>query len=162
MDLGRTLGFTPRITGEGETVYSVGTWFFNGGHGEFRGVIDEVERLRPADILLFRGADGQMAHSAIIQSIDFSAGSIRYLQCTDEAPPEERGVHDSFIHFDPRRRKARLGDPSLIWTQSRYPPFAGERSSPFSDDGQRWRAFGGGRVVRLRTLEGIISRINRR
>jgi hypothetical protein len=118
-------------------------------------VADEIENLRPGDILLFRGADGQMAHSAIIQSIDFSTGSIRYLQCTDEAPPAERGVHDSFIHFDPRRRKTRLGDPALIWIQSRYPPFPGERPSPFSDDGQRWRAFGGGRVVRLRTLEGI-------
>jgi hypothetical protein len=105
-----------------------------------------------------------MAHSAIIQSVDFSAGVIRYLQCTDEAPQEERGVHESTIRFDPARSGIRLSDPSLQWTQNRYPPFPGERASPFSDDGKRYRAFpelGGGRVVRLRALNSVINRINR-
>jgi hypothetical protein len=48
-----------------------------------------------------------------------------------------------------------LKDPDLRWTQSRRPPFPGERASPFSDDGERYRAYrelGGGRVVRLRAL----------
>jgi hypothetical protein len=96
-----------------------------------------------------------MAHSAIVQSVDFSAGIIRYLQCTDEAPLAQRGVHDSYIHFDPARPAISLGDPSLVWSQTRYPPFPGEKASPFSDDGERYRAYpelGGGRVVRLKAL----------
>ena len=104
-----------------------------------------------------------MGHAAVIQSVDFSAGIIRYLQCTDEAPLNERGVHDSFIFFDPARTNVSLSDPSLTWTKRRYPPFPGERVSAFSDDGERYRAFpelGGGRVVRLRPVSELIERRN--
>jgi hypothetical protein len=125
-------------------------------------VEDEIRNLRPADILLFRAADGGMAHSAVIQSVDLTGGSIRYLQCTDEAPLGERGVHESYIYFDPARPGVSLADPGLRWTQKRFAPFPGEKSSPFSDDGERYRAFpekGGGRVVRLRVLAPVIERL---
>jgi hypothetical protein len=158
--LSRVLG-TPR--GKDPSWY-VGTWFFNSGSREIIPVEDRIKNLRPADILLFRGLGGEIVHSAIIQSVDFSAGRIRYLQSTDEAPPEERGVHDSYIYFDPLHPEKSLKDPEIRWTQNRYPPFPGERPSPFSDDGERYRAFaeeGGGRVVRLRALAAPIERINR-
>jgi hypothetical protein len=106
-----------------------------------------------------------MGHAAVIQSVNFSTGVIRYLQCTDEAPLAERGVHESFIYFNPANPSVSLSDLSLTWTKRRYPPFPGERASPFSDDGQRYRAFpelGGGRVVRLRPVTEAINRINRR
>jgi hypothetical protein len=152
LDLGRALSRTLGTPRDGDPSYYVGTRFFNSGSPEIREVPDRIGNLKPGDILLFRGEDGDMSHSAIIQSVDYTTGIIRYLQCTDEAPREERGVHDSYIHFDPGGRALSLGDPALIWTQSRDPPFPGETASPFSDDGKRYRAFGGGRVVRLRLL----------
>jgi hypothetical protein len=164
VDLGRTLRGALGVPPGGSPSYYAGTRFFNSRSPQIIPVKDEIRNLKPADILLFRGSDGNMVHSAIIQSVDFSAGLIRYLQCTDEAPPEERGVHESVIRFDPARPSARLNDPALQWTQNRYPPFPGERASPFSDDGKRYRAFpelGGGKVVRLRALAGPIERINR-
>jgi hypothetical protein len=127
-------------------------------------VPDEIRSLRPADILLFRSSDGGMSHSAVIQSVDFSAGVIRYLQNTDEAPLPERGAHESFIYFDPQNPQVSLQDPALRWTQKRYAPFPGEKDSPFSDDGERYRAFpelGGGRTVRLRALGDVIEKLNR-
>jgi hypothetical protein len=158
--LSRALG-TPR--GKNPARY-VGTGFFNSPSGEIISVEDRIQNLRPADILLFRGTGGDMVHSAIIQSVNFSTGVIRYLQCTDEAPLEERGVHESFIYFDPAQPEKSLKDQDLRWTQARYPPFPGELPSPFSDDGERYRAFpeqGGGRVVRLRALTAPIGKINR-
>jgi hypothetical protein len=103
-----------------------------------------------------------MVHSAIIQSINFSTGVIRYLQSTDEAPLAERGTHESFITFDPEHPEASLADPSVSWNQTRYPPFPGEKASPFSNDGERYRAYaekGGGKVVRLRIMGGIIDKL---
>jgi hypothetical protein len=111
--------------------------------------------------MLFRAQDGGMSHSAVIQSINFTSGTIRYLQCTDEAPLSERGVHESFIHFNPASTSVSLSSLNLTWTQSRYPPFPGEKASPFSDDGKRYRAFpelGGGRVVRIKAVSEIIDR----
>jgi hypothetical protein len=96
--------------------------------------------------------------------VDPQAGFIRYLQCTDEAPLAERGVHESYIYFDPLRTDLSLSDPSLNWTQKRYAPFPGEQGSPFSDDGERYRAYpelGGGRVVRLRPLVPILEKLSR-
>jgi hypothetical protein len=125
-------------------------------------VEDEVRNIRPADILLFRGENGEAVHSAIVQSVNFTQGVIRYLQNTDEAPLNERGAHESFIHFDPARPKTRLSDPSIIWTQKRYSPFPGELAPPFSDDGERYRAYpesGGGRVVRLRVIEEAVKKL---
>jgi hypothetical protein len=165
LDLGRSLSRVLGVPRGANPSWYVGTAFFNSKSSQIIPVKDEVASLRPADIILFRGFDGAMAHSAIIQSIDRSRGVIRYLQCTDEAPLAERGVHESFIYFDPARPRTSLGDPGLNWTQKRYAPFPGEKDSPFSDDGERYRAFselGGGRVVRLRALGPVIERLNRR
>ncbi|MDR1239845.1 MAG: peptidoglycan endopeptidase [Treponema sp.] len=164
LDLGRTLSGSLGVRRGDDPSRYAGTAFFNSNNPQILAVNDEIRNLKPADILLFRSSDGAMAHSAIIQSVNFSTGTIRYLQCTDEAPLSERGVHESFIYFDPRRPRLSLKDPSLRWTQKRYAPFPGEKDSPFSGDGERYRAFaelGGGRVVRLQVLTGVIERLNR-
>ena len=164
IDLGNTLAGTLGVRPGQDPAWFVGTSFFNSRTPHIIPVNDEIRNLRPADIILFRSEDGGMGHAAVIQSIDFTTGTIRYLQCTDEAPFAERGVHDSFIFFDPAFPEMSLSDPSLIWTKRRYPPFPGERASPFTDDGERYRAFpelGGGRVVRLRAVTQAIERINR-
>jgi hypothetical protein len=164
VDLGRQLRRSLGVPRGGDPAWYAGTAFFNSGSRETSPVKDEIRNLRPADILLFRAADGGMAHSAVIQSVDFTKGCIRYLQCTDEAPLEERGVHESFIYFDPARPDASLADPGLRWTQKRFAPFPGEKASPFSDDGERYRAFpekGGGRVVRLRVLTPVIEQLEK-
>jgi cell wall-associated NlpC family hydrolase len=163
-DLGRLLQRSLGTPPGGNPASYVGTRFFNSESRELIPVTEEIRRLRPGDILLFRGSDGGAVHSAILQSVNLAAGVIRYVQSTDEAPSAERGVHESLIYFDPAHPETRLSDPALTWTQKRYPPFPGEMESPFSDDGERYRAYpelGGGRVVRLRTMEEIIRRIGR-
>ena len=159
--LARVLGTGP---GEDASRYA-GTSFYNSNSSHIIPVRDQIRNLQPGDILLFRAEDGGMSHSAVIKSINFSSGVIRYLQCTDEALYEERGVHDSYIYFDPRNTAVSLSSPSLTWSQKRYPPFPGEMASPFSGDGERYRAYpehGGGRVVRLQPVSQAIERINRR
>jgi hypothetical protein len=133
-----------------------GTAFFGSRSSELTQVEDKIRNLKPADIILFRAANGSIAHSAIIQSIDWEQGVVRYLQSTDEAPLLERGVHESFIYFDPQKTDVSLKDPSLNWSQKRYAPFPGERSSAFSDDGVRYMAFGGGKVVRLKQITALL------
>ena len=165
VNLGRTLSAALGVPRGADPSYYAGTSFFNSRSPQIIAVNDQIRNLRPADIILFRDAEGGMAHSAIIQSIDFSGGIIRYLQCTDEAPLLERGVHESFIYFDPAKSGISLSSPELRWTQKRFAPFPGEKDSPFSDDGERYRAYserGGGRVVRLRALIPVIERLNRR
>ena len=155
INLGRSLGPALGVRAGDNPSFYAGTSFYNSQSSQILSVNDQIRNLRPADIILFRGRDGSIAHSAIIQSIDFSAGVIRYLQNTDEAPLSERGAHESYIRFNPALPQTSLRDPSLIWTQHRYAPFPGERPSAFSDDGERYRAYpelGGGRVVRLRLL----------
>ena len=165
VDLGLTLARALGArNGEDPSRYA-GTAFYDSKSPQIVSVKDEIKMLRPGDIILFRAEDGGMSHSAVIQSVDFSSGVIRYLQCTDEAPLAERGVHDSFIHFDPKSSSVSLSNPALTWTQSRYPTFPGERASPFSDDGKRYRAYpekGGGRVVRILAVSQVIDRLNRR
>jgi hypothetical protein len=164
VDLGRTLSRVLGVPRGADPSYYVGTSFFNSNSSQIIAVKDDIRDLRPADIILVRGPHGAMSHSAIIQSIDFSKGVVRYLQCTDEAPLDERGVHESFIYFDPAAPGLSLSDPSLNWTQKRFAPFPGEKDSAFSDDGERYRAYpehGGGRVVRLRALVPVIERLNR-
>jgi hypothetical protein len=164
LDLGRTLSRSLGVRRGDDPSWYVGTAFFNSKSSQIVSVEDEIRHLQPADILLFRSSDGAMSHSAVIQSVDFSVGVIRYLQCTDEAPLPERGAHESFIYFDPKNPQVSLRDPALRWTQKRYAPFPGEKDSPFSDDGERYRAFpelGGGRTVRLRALGPVIEKLNR-
>jgi len=164
LDLGRALSRSLGVRRGEDPAWYVGTSFFNSRSSQIIAVQDSIKNLRPADIILFRGSDGTMAHSAIIQSIDLKRGIIRYLQSTDEAPLLERGVHESFIHFNPANTDVSLSDSSLNWTQQRQAPFPGEKPSPFSDDGRRYQAFselGGGRVVRLRLLVPVIEKINR-
>ena len=159
VDLGKALNRALRVPRGGDPAWHAGTAFLNANTSHLVPVDDAIINLRPADVLLFRGADGAMAHAAIIQSIDRKNGVIRYLQSTDEAPLHERGIHESFIHFDPARPDVSLRDPSLRWTQQRQSPFPGEQSSPFSDDGKRYRAFGdlgGSRVVRLKLMSTLI------
>jgi cell wall-associated NlpC family hydrolase len=140
----------------GQGAYYAGTSFYNSGSGELEAVADAVGNLRAGDIMLFCDEEGEAIHSALIQSVDLAAGRIRYLQSTDEAPAEERGVHESFISFDPSHPELSLQDPSLIWSQQRRPPFQGESESPYTDDGQRFRAYGGnGRVVRLKLMAEV-------
>ena len=164
VDLGRVFSRVLGVRDGLDPALFAGTSFFNARSNLITPVNPQIRNLRPADVLLFRSADGGMGHAAVIQSIDFSRGIIRYLQSTDEAPQEERGVHDSFIFFDPANTAVSLSDTSLIWTKRRYAPFPGERASPFSDDGERFRAFpelGGGRVVRLNPVTEVIQRIGR-
>jgi hypothetical protein len=164
LDLGRALSRSLGVRRGEDPAWYVGTVFFNSKTPQIIAVEDRIKNLRPADIILFRGSDGTIAHSAIIQSIDLRQGVIRYLQSTDEAPLSERGVHESFIRFDPANTNVSLSDPALNWTQQRQAPFPGEKPSPFSDDGRRYQAFselGGGRVVRLRLLVPVIDRLNR-
>jgi hypothetical protein len=160
LDLGNTLRrFLGAPRGTDPARY-VGTYFFNSRNRYIDYVNDRIGNLHPGDIILFRGSDGAMAHSAVIQSVNRERGIIRYLQSTDEAPLAERGVHESFIYFDPARPDVPLSDPGLNWTQKRQAPFPGELASPFSDDGERYRAFGRGRVVRLNLLNPVIERLN--
>ena len=164
LDLGRVLSRDLGVPRGADPARYAGTSFFNSRSSQITAVKDEIGNLRPADIILFRGPSGGMAHSAIIQSIDFNRGIIRYLQSTDEAPLAERGVHESFIYFDPANPAVSLGDKSLHWTQKRFAPFPGEKDSPFSDDGERYRAYsehGGGRVVRIRALVPVIEKLKK-
>jgi len=164
IDLGKALGPAFGIPRGADPARYAGTSFFNSKNSQIIQVEDKISALRPADVILFMGPNGAMAHSAIIQSIDFDKGVIRYLQCTDEAPLLERGVHESFIHFDPADTGVSLKDLSLFWTQKRFAPFPGEKDSPFSDDGERYRAFselGGGKVVRIRPLVSVIDKLNK-
>ena len=163
MDLGKALGRDLGVREGNNPAWYAGTSFYNSKSSQILPVEDKISNLRPADIILFRGPDGSMAHSAVIQSIDYENGIIRYLQSTDEAPLPERGVHESFIYFDSENPDISLGDPGLNWTQKRQAPFPGEKASPFSDDGNRYRAFGdtsgsqaGGRVVRLRLISQLV------
>jgi len=160
LDLGAVLIKVLGLPRRADPAWYAGTSFYNSKNSQIIAVEDSINSLRPADIILFPGKDGGVVHSAVIQSINYKTGTLRYLQCTDEAPLSERGVHESFIHFNPAAPSISLSDPSLIWTQKRYAPFPGEKDSPFSDDGERYRAYQGGRVVRLRALEPVIEKIN--
>jgi hypothetical protein len=158
LDLGRTLARTLGVRGGKDPSFYVGTEFFDSNSRRLLEVVDEIRNLKPGDIMLFRSRDGRAGHSAVIQSIDFDHGVVRYLQSTDEAPQLSRGVHDSHIYFDPDRPEARLSDPSLQWSQERFAPFPGEYASAFSNDGERYRADfgeGGGKVVRLRAMADL-------
>jgi len=162
LDLGRTLSPALGVPRGADPALYAGTVFFSSRSSQIISVDDEIRNLRPADIMLFRDIDGTIIHSAVIQSIDMTRGRIRYLQCTNVGLPHERGVHDSFIYFDPANTAVSLKDPSLHWSKRRYPAFSGEEI-PFIDDGERYRhrTGGGGRIVRLRALVPVVERLSR-
>jgi hypothetical protein len=139
----------------------IGSWFFDPRNKNLTEVKDEVRNLRPCDVIMFRGLEGATSHTAVIQSVDLAAGTIRYLQSTDVAEQEDRGVHESLITFDPAKPWTSLKDPSVTWHQKRSAPFLGETSVDFWNDGDRYRAFpeyGGGTVVRLKMLQKLIDK----
>jgi hypothetical protein len=162
VDLGRALSSVLGVSVTGSPSSYVGTSFFGSKNSQIIQVNEEIRNLRPADVMLFRDVDGTIVHSAIIQSIDFRKGVIRYLHCNNFSLPEERGVHESFIYFDPANPSVSLKDPSLHWTQKRYAPFIGEDFN-FADDGERFRnrVNGGGKIVRLRAMVPVIDRMGR-
>lgn len=161
LDLGRVLASALGVPRGADAALYAGTSFFGSRSNQLIQVNDEIRNLRPADVLLFRDIDGVIVHSAVVQSIDWTKGIIRYLQCNNVAAPHKRGVHESFIHFDPANPAATLKDPSLHWTNKRFAPFPGEEI-PFADDGERYRhrINGGGKVVRLRALVPVIEKLN--
>jgi hypothetical protein len=164
LDLNRALRrYLGAPTAASASLY-IGTWFFDPRNRNLVTVKDEIRNLRPADVLVFRGDNGLTVHSAIIQSVDLKAGTIRYLQSTDNAEQDDRGVHESLITFDPRHPETSLKDPSLVWHQRRTAAFAGETAGvDFWDDGERYRAFpqyGGGAVVRLRLLGKLVAKLS--
>ncbi|MBA7669420.1 hypothetical protein ES703_77550 [subsurface metagenome] len=138
----------------------IGLCFFNPEEHNVERVEDKIENLRPGDIFLFRGRGGIFRHSAVIQSIDFKKGVIRYIQCTDWAPQAERGVHESFINFDPSNPGISLKHRSVQWTQEIYPTFEGEAQLKYwKNDGDRYRAYwetGRSVIVRLKLIRDLI------
>jgi hypothetical protein len=158
LDLGAVLARTLGVRGGKDPSFYVGTQFFDSDSHQLIQVRDRIRNLRPGDVMLFRSQDGRAGHSAVIQSIDLDEGVLRYLQSTDEAPQLMRGVHASYVFFDPAAPDISLSDPSLEWSQQRFAPFPGEYASAFSNDGERYRAdfgAGGGKVVRLRAMVGL-------
>ena len=140
----------------------VGLWFFDPAGGYTENLDDRIENLKPADIILFRGSDGGLKHTAVIQSIDWEKGLIRYVQCTDWAIEPERGAHQSVILFDPLRPQVSLKHYSVIWTQKVRPPFDGElepRDWLTDRDRYAWYpAAGGSLIVRLQYLAAIFKK----
>jgi hypothetical protein len=143
----------------------IGLWFFDPGSSFSDTVEDRIENLRPGDVILFRGrVPGRgvwFRHSAVIGSVDFDSGLIRYLQCTDWATPAQRGVHDSWIRFDPARPQVSLSDPSLEWLQTIEPAFVGETPLRYwKNDGHRYRSYqeeGGSLIVRLKMIQALLQ-----
>jgi len=160
LDLGRVLTQALGLPPTADPSLYAGTPFFSSRNHQIIPIDDTIQNLRPADVMLFRDVDGTIIHSAVIQSIDVTKGVIRYLQCTNVGLSHERGVHESFIYFDPSNTQVSLKDPSLHWSKKRYPAFLGEEI-PFADDGERYRVRinGGGRIVRLRAMLPVIERM---
>jgi len=131
----------------------VGTGLYTPEQGYTESVEDNIVNIRAGDIILFRGKEGKVKHSAVIQSVDKSKGIIRYMQSTDWAPQEDRGVHESLIMFDPENSNISLKDKSLVWKQKILPAFKGEQAIGWRNDGERYRAYneyGGGIIVRFK------------
>jgi hypothetical protein len=149
--LARGLKADPRLVRNG-----VGLYFFDPASGYTEPVADRIVNLRPGDMILYRGSDGKLKHSAVIQSIDFEKGIIRYMQSTDWALEAERGVHLSMIRFEPERARESLRHYTVRWLQQVRPPFEGEEEPrDWLTDGDRYlwyTAAGGSLVVRPRYL----------
>jgi hypothetical protein len=138
----------------------IGTWFYDPAGGYTREMEDRIEDLRPGDVILFRGSDGSLKHSAMVQSIDLEESLVRYVQSTDWAIEPDRGVHRSTIRFDPFRPRANLDHYSVRWTQRVAPPFRGElEPRDWFTDGDRYLWYtqaGGSLVVRFSELAELI------
>jgi hypothetical protein len=158
VDLNRLLAKDLR-TSPREVRAKVGLRFFDPASGHTEVVGDRIVNLRPGDLILFRGSDGNLKHSAVIQSVDLEEGIIRYTQSTDWAPEEERGVHLSLIRFDPKHAGESLRHYSVRWLQQVRPPFAGEEEpQDWQTDADRYlwyTAAGGSLVVRPRYLSSL-------
>jgi hypothetical protein len=146
----------------------IGLRLFDPFFGHATRVRDRVLELRPGDVILFLGrVQGRgigFRHSAVIQSIDLDQGLIRYLQCTDWAPQQERGVHESYIYFDATKPDSTLADSETEWTQEIFPTFPGEPGLRYwKDDGDRYRAYmhsGGSLVVRLDAVRALLESLD--
>ena len=162
VDLDRKLARLMKVPSE-MVSQLVDLWPFDPLNGQSERVEDVVANLRPGDVFLFRGHGGIFRHSAVIQSIDLDKGVIRYVQCTDWAPQEERGVHESFIYFDADNPEVSLQDSSVRWTQRIYPTFIGEPALRYwKDDGDRYRTkwpTGQSLVVRLNVIKSLIEEL---
>lgn len=127
----------------------IGTWYYR-FHGQR--VDDKIINLRAGDIILFPDRKRPVVHSAVIQSIDFLNGKIRYVQCTDWVfDRSQRGPHESEIIFDPDFPEKSLKDPSLNWTKRLGADFE-NTPCPYGNetDGFRYRLIPyQGKVVRL-------------
>lgn len=143
-------------TSPGNVAARIGLWFYDPANGYTEAIDDRIENLRPADVILFRGRDGGLKHSAVVQSINLEKGFVRYLQSTDWAAEPERGVHQSVILFNPSQSEVSLRHYSVIWKHEVRPPFEGEtepRDWLTDRDRYTWYpAAGGSLVVRLRDL----------
>ena len=143
--LAENLGVRPQ-----EVRYRVGVRLYDPANRYTETVGDRIEDLRPADLILYRGSDGTFKHSAVILSIDFQEGLIRYVQSTDWSAMEERGVHLSEIRFDPAQARVGLRHYTVRWLQQVRPPFEGElEPRDWLNDGDRylWYTEGGGSLV---------------
>ena len=67
-------------------------------------------------------------HSAVIQSVDLAGGTIRYLQSTDVAEQNDRGVHESLITFDPRTPESACRTRPWSGTSAAPPHFPARRA----------------------------------
>lgn len=125
---------------------------------------DRILNLRPGDIFLFMGREGRFRHSAVIQSIDWVKGEICYIQCTDWALQHQRGVHKSYIYFNPDTPFIRISDQTVEWTQRIEPTFPGEPELAWwKTDGDRFRSyrdFGGSLIVRSLYIKNLIEKAN--
>jgi hypothetical protein len=161
VDMDRELAKNLRVP-PAEVRMRVGIQFFDPAGGYTERVADRIEELRPGDMILFRGSDGSLKHSAVIQSIDLDSGIIRYVQSTDWALEEDRGVHSSIVRFDPARAREGLRHYSVKWLQQVRPPFDGEMEPrDWRTDGDRYLWYteaGGSMVVRLRLLSDALRR----
>ncbi len=161
VDMDRELAKNLRVP-PAEVRMLTGLLFFDPAGGYTEKVADRIEELRPGDMILFRGSDGSLKHSAVVQSVDLDSGIIRYVQSTDWALEEDRGVHSSIIRFDPARGREGLRHYSVKWLQQVRPPFDGEMEPrDWRTDGDRYLWYteaGGSMVVRFRLLSDALRR----
>ncbi len=160
-DLDEILGI--RMKREPEYVsHGVGLSLYSAWPEEWETVNDRITDLRPGDMILFSGWRKRFSHSAVIQSIDWAKGEIIYVQSTDWTPQYTRGVHKSYIYFNPDNPDISISDKSVRWTQRIYPAFIGEPGFRYwRTDGDRYRSYkesGGSSVIRSKFVRNLIEK----